>query len=339
MQRLLTSGSRLFLRTFVKPVLGSKLPPAVRRRWLATVLRIARPPKGVERSELWAGDVRMLRLRAAGGDGAVADVGPIDAAQRDAIMYIHGGAFVAGGDDAYAGFASWLALYTGADVYLPDYRLAPEHPQPAATDDLFAAWQAVLELGYDPARSAFAGDSAGGGLAVSTALLLPEMDVPSPAALVLISPFLDLSLSGSSMVEKAADDPMLSAALLHPAAVSYADGLNLTDPRISPLFAELRRLPPILIQAGTDDILIDDSTRFADRAWAAGVEVELQQFPGMWHDFQTQARLLEVSRGALEDIAAFLRRRAPTFPRATSTGTSRASGSASQSSTQGESTR
>lgn len=310
MQRLVTSGSRLFLRLLVKPVLGSRLPPSARRRWLAFVLRLARPPKGVERSELWAGDVRMLRLRATGGDvGTVADVGPTDTSGREALMYVHGGAFVAGGDDAYAGFASWLALYTGADVYLPDYRLAPEHPQPAATDDLFTAWQAILELGYDRARCAFVGDSAGGCLAVSTALLLPEMDVPSPAALVLISPVLDLSLSGASAVEKAAVDPVLSVSHVRSAAAAYANGLELTDSRISPLFADLRRLPPILIQAGTEDILIDDSTRFADRAWAAGVEVELQQFPGMWHDFQAQARLLSVSRGALQDIAAFLRRR------------------------------
>lgn len=310
MQRFLRSASRLFLRAFVKPVLGSGLPPAVRRRWLAFALRLAGTPKGVERSELWAGDVRMTRLRATRrSDGSVAEVGPLDASQRDAIMYVHGGAFVAGGDDAYAGFASWLALYTGADVYLPDYRLAPEHPQPAATDDLFAAWGAILELGYQPKRCAFIGDSAGGGLAVSTALLLPEMEVPRPAALVLISPFLDLSLSGASAVEKAALDPVLSVEHVRSAAAAYANGLNPTDPRISPLFAELRRLPPVLIQAGTDDILFDDSTRFADRAWAAGVEVEFQQFPGLWHDFQTQARLLEVSRGAIRDIAAFLGRR------------------------------
>lgn len=307
MQRFLKAVSRLMLRLLVKPVLGSKLPPQLRRRWLAMSLRFAGGPKGVERSELWAGEVRMLRLRAS--DASEDAVGPTDASERDAIMYVHGGAFVSGGDDAYAGFASWIAALTGADVYLPDYRLAPEHPQPAATDDLFAAWRAILDLGHDPARCAFVGDSAGGGLAVSTALLLPEMDVASPAALALISPFLDLSLSGSSVIEKAADDPVLSAALLHPAAVAYADGLSLTDPKISPLFAKLRRLPPVLIQVGTEEVLIDDATRFADRAWAAGVEVELQQFPEMWHDFQTQAKLLKVSRTALEDVAAFLGRR------------------------------
>ena len=138
----------------------------------------------------------------------------------------------------YVGLASWLASATGADVYLPDYRLAPEHPQPAPTDDLFAAYRAVLELGHDPERTAVAGDSAGGALAVSTVRSLREMGLPTPAAMVLISPWLDLSLSGASVARVGRRDPVLRREGLVGSARNHAGGLHLDDPRISPLFAD-----------------------------------------------------------------------------------------------------
>ncbi|HET6829802.1 MAG TPA: alpha/beta hydrolase [Solirubrobacterales bacterium] len=303
MQGLLTALSRLSLRLFFKPVLGSRLPIRFQRRWVEAMTRILGGAGGIERSELWAGELSIRRLRRAG-----AGVGPVDPSTRDAILYVHGGGFEIGGGETYVGFASWIAAVTGADVYMPDYRLAPEHPQPAPTDDAFAAYRAMLELGHDPRRTAVVGDSAGGGIAVSTVRSLREMGLPSPAAMVLISPWLDLSLSGASVGLVGDRDPMLSRRWLVGSARSHAGGLHLDDPRISPLFAELRTLPPTLVQAGTDDILLDDSTRFADRAYAAGVEVELQRFAGQFHDFQVFAGLLATSRGALDDVAAFLRR-------------------------------
>ncbi|MCB0876590.1 MAG: alpha/beta hydrolase [Solirubrobacterales bacterium] len=305
MEKLLASLSRLSLRLFVRPVLGSRLPIGFQRRWIAAITKVVGGPRGVERSEIWIGEMPMLRLRKA--DPAA--LGPVDPSGRDAILYVHGGAFEIGGGDMYAGFASRLAVATGADVYLPDYRLAPEHAQPAPTDDVFAAYRAVLELGHDPRRTAIVGDSAGGGLSVSTVRSVREMGLPTPAALVLISPWLDLSLSGASVGLVGRRDPMLKREALAAAARNHAGGLHLDDPRISPLFAELRTLPPTLVQVGTDEILLDDSTRFADRAYAAGVEVELQRFAGMFHDFQLFATLLGTSRGAIEDIAAFLGRR------------------------------
>jgi acetyl esterase/lipase len=303
METLLRTLSRISLRLFFRPVIGSRLPIGFQRRWAEAMTRLMGGARGIERSELWAGELSIRRLRPPG-----AGVGPVDPSTRDAILYVHGGGFEIGGGEMYVGFASRIAAITGADVYLPDYRLAPEHPQPAPTDDAFAAYRAVLELGHDPRRTAVIGDSAGGGIAVSTVRSLREMGLPGPAAMVLISPWLDLSLSGASVGLVGRRDPMLRREWLERGARGHAGGLHLDDPRISPLFADLRTLPPTLVQVGTDEILLDDSTRFADRAYAAGVDVELQRFDALFHDFQVFAMLLRSSRGALDDIAAFLRR-------------------------------
>ena len=300
-QTILRALTRGYLRVFWKPLLGPPIPLGFTRRWQSLLAGVARPPRGVERRELDLGSIPALHLQ----DGAPA-ASPVE---RDAILLCHGGSFVAGGARTHAAFAAWIARATGADVYLPEYRLAPEHAHPAATDDLYATYRAVLALGHRPERTAVVGDSAGGALAVAMVRSLPEMNVPSPAALVLISPWLDLTLSSASITGNARRDPMLRRSYLEASAAAYAGGLSRSDPRISPLFADLRRLPPTLVQVGSDEILLDDSTRFADRAYAAGVDVELQRFDGWWHDFQALAGSLDGAREALEDLAAFLRRR------------------------------
>lgn len=304
LQALLKALTRLVLRVLYKPFQGPPFPIAFTRRWQAALARAARPPKGLVRRELEADGVRITHLR----DEATTSP-PSDEAARDAILLCHGGAFVAGGVNTHLGVAGWLARTTGGDVYLPEYRLAPEHPAPAAIDDLFAAYRTLLDRGHDPRRTAVLGDSAGGALAVATVRSLPEMNVPSPAALVLISPWLDLTLTAASVEANARRDPMLRRAWLEQAAGAYAGELRRSDPRVSPLFDDLSSLPPTLVQIGSDEILLDDSTRFADRAWASGVEVELQRFDGWWHDFQALAGSLDGAREALEDVAAFLARR------------------------------
>ena len=291
------------LRAFFKPFIGPPFPVGFQRRWLSVLSASARPPKGIERSDVWAGEVRIVRHREAQG------LGPTEPASRDAIVLVHGGGFVAGSVDGYAGLAGWIAKTTGADVFLPDYRLAPEHPHPAPTDDVFAAYRSILELGYSPRRTSVVADSAGATLAVATVGALPEMNVPSPAALVLISPWLDLTLTSASITANARRDPMLRRSWLEQSAVGYAGGLRRSDSRISPLFGNLSTLPPTLIQVGSDEILLDDSIRFADRAWAAGAEVELQRFEGWWHDFQASAGTLRPARDALVDVSSFLKRR------------------------------
>lgn len=316
MQRLLTALNRLLVRILLKPFLGPPLPVGLRRRWLSVAAKTMGGARGVERTDLRLGEVATLRLRPAGS----VPLGAAAMAERPAILYVHGGGFLLGGAGSHGGFASRIAAATGADVYLPEYRLAPEHPHPAPGDDLFTAYVGMLELGHLPERTAIVGDSAGGGLTVSLALTLPEMGVAGPAGLVLISPWLDLTLSGASVNDNARIDPMLARAFLQEGARAHAGTLHRSDPRVSPLFADLRGLPPTLVQVGSDEILLDDSTRFADRAYAAGVEVELQRFEGLWHDFQTEAGMLASAREAIAAIAAFTGRRAaaaePASPRA-----------------------
>lgn len=305
MQGLIKALNRLLLRVLFKPFLGPPFSFGFQRRWIGLLSGIVPGPKGAETTWLEAGEVSVARIRCrpegAPPAGATED--------RDAILMIHGGGFVLGGARTHGALAAWVALLADADVYLPEYRLAPEHPHPAAVDDLFAAYRVLLERGHAPERVAILGDSAGGALAVETVLTLPEMDVPSPAALVLISPWLDLTLSGASVAAVGRRDPLIRRAWLEQAGRAHAGPLRRSDPRVSPLFADPAGLPPILIQVGSDEILLDDSVRFADRAWAGGVEVELQRFEGWWHDFQTSAATLKASREAIEDIAAFLARR------------------------------
>ena len=192
----------------------------------------------------------------------------------------------------YVGFASWWVA-DRADVDPPDYRPAPSTPSGADRPPLRRLPRRSSSSATTRA-TAVVGDSAGASLTVSTVRSLREMGMPSPAALVLISPWLDLSLSGASVGLVGRRDPMLRRDGLAAAARDHAAGLHLDDPRISPLFAELRTLPPTLVQVGTDEILLDDSTRFADRAYAAGVEVELQRFDGLFHDFQLFAKAAAV---------------------------------------------
>jgi len=305
LQALLKALNRLALRLFMRPFLGPPLPLALQRRWLELLSAGLPPPRGTSRKQLTLGSVPALLVRCKPAEA----IPPEPAASRDAIVFAHGGAFILGSARSYLGFAGRIARATGADVYLVDYRRAPEHPHPAPSDDLFAAYEGVLARGHDPARTALLGDSAGGALVVSTALALAEMDVPAPAALVLISPWLDLSLSGASVTLNARRDPVLSRGILEAGGRAYAGPLPRSDRRVSPLFADLEGLPPTLVQVGSDEILLDDSTRFADRADAAGVEVELQRYEGWWHDFQAMAGSLDGAREAIEDIAAFLARR------------------------------
>ena len=224
------------------------------------------------------------------------------------LLYLHGGAFALGSIDVFREWVARLARATKARALLIGYRLAPEHPYPAALDDATAAYRWLLQEGVAPSEIIFAGDSAGGGLALSTLVRLRDAGHPLPAGAVCISPWTDLALSGGSIRDKAQADPILTPSDLERYAGYYAGPVKRTEPLLSPLYADWQGLPPLLIQVGSDEILLDDAVRCAGKARQAGVDVTLETWEGMFHAFHMLAFLPETKR-ALASIAAFVSRR------------------------------
>ena len=224
-----------------------------------------------------------------------------------AILYLHGGGYTLGSAAAYVNFVSQLAHRTGVRAFVADYRLAPEHRFPAAVQDALAAYAGLLEMGY---RSiALVGDSAGGGLALSLLAQLSQFashtGQAAPKCAAVISPWTDLSLSGESMESRAQADPLLSREVLAKAADAYLGGAGAdrTDPRASPLFATTAHLPPVSIHVGADEVLLDDTLRYARAHEAAEAHV----WEGMVHVFASNVAQLGAARDALDDISRFLR--------------------------------
>ena len=224
-----------------------------------------------------------------------------------ALLYLHGGGYCIGSIATHRHLAADLSRAAGMRVLLVDYRLAPEHPFPAAVEDAVAAYRFLLDSGYDRRRLAIAGDSAGGGLTAATLVALRDRDLPLPAAAVLLSPWLDLSQSGESMDSKADADPIVQRVGLQRMADAYLGGAQAETPLASPLFADLRHLPPLLIHVGTAETLLDDSRRFAERARAAGVDATLDVWDDMVHVWHAFGFILPEARDAHGRIGAFLR--------------------------------
>jgi acetyl esterase/lipase len=223
------------------------------------------------------------------------------------IFYLHGGAYAIGTAASSVGLASDLARRAGARLVAVDYRLAPEHPHPAAIDDAVAAYGGLLDSGVAASAIAIAGESAGAGLAAATLVALKHAGLPQPCAAVLMSPWADLTLSGESVRAKAALDPALTPDGLRRRAVDYVAAGDPAAELISPIFADLTGLPPLLIQAGSHEILLDDATRLAARAAAADVAVRLEVTPGVPHVFQGFAAMLDEGDAALTRAGEFLR--------------------------------
>jgi acetyl esterase/lipase len=223
-----------------------------------------------------------------------------------AILYLHGGAFCVGSPRTHRAITGTLARLTGAQVFAADYRLAPEHPFPAALDDALAAYRGLLERGYAAQRVALVGDSAGGGLALSSAIRLRELGAPLPAALVAFSPWVDLGAERDVVPH---GEVMISPPWVAECARLYLAGRDVHDPLASPIYADVRGLPPTLLQVGTDEVLLSDSQRMRDALQAAGVTVGYQEYPRRWHVFQANAGMLADADRALAAVAGFLRER------------------------------
>ncbi|WP_198597883.1 alpha/beta hydrolase [Blastococcus atacamensis] len=286
---------RTAVRTLVRPVLGPRVPVGAQRRWLDIVSATNPPAAGV--------DVRTGRL---GGRPAEVLV-PAATPTTGEVLYLHGGGFTTGSAATHRGLATRLAATSGAVVHLLDYRLAPEHPFPAALDDALAAYRELRERTDRPGRTVLAGDSAGGWLALTAALRLRDEGSPLPAALALVSPWLDLS--GAARRDDRVD-PMLQPAWLARCAADFAHDRDLRSPELSPLAADLTGLPPLVVQVGGEEILLGEAVRLAERARAAGVPVDLRRFDGMWHVFQLSAGSVRESTTAVtalgEALAAHL---------------------------------
>lgn len=224
------------------------------------------------------------------------------------VLHLHGGGYVMCSPDTHRGMAALMSKVSRARVLVPDYRLAPEHRFPAALDDAVATYRWLLEdEGIDPGRLAVTGDSAGGGLGLALLVRARDEGLPLPACYVGLSPWTDLAGTGGSMQSKDGVDPWLSARLVPPAANAYAGDAPLDDPLVSPLYADLRGLPPLLLQVGSDEILLDDSRRLVERARDVGVTADVHVFDGLWHVFQAFPVVPEAKR-AWREIGAFIRR-------------------------------
>jgi monoterpene epsilon-lactone hydrolase len=294
-QMLLRGLLRGFLRLFFRSLVRPPVPVSAQRRILRALTTITLTPRGVSRSAATLGGRPCEWHRPPAGNGSV-------------LLYLHGGAFMIGGPDTHRGICASLAKRGSLEVCALDYRLAPEHPYPAARDDVVAAYEGLLEAGYRPEQIAIGGDSAGGNLSLVGCLRIIELGLPAPAALVCFSPVTDFT--GEQMREPPAGDPLLHPRWIEQAAELYCPAdLPRTDPGISPLYDDLGRVPPTLIQVGEDELLLGDSLSLAERAKAAGADVRLERYPGLWHVFQAHVGMLRAADYAIARVAAFLRER------------------------------
>jgi len=226
-----------------------------------------------------------------------------------ALLYLHGGGYVIGSPRSHRHLAGALSVESGLALFVADYRLAPENPFPAAVDDALAAYRGLLEEGLAPQRLAIAGDSAGGGLTIATLVAARDRGVALPACAVGLSPWCDLSQGGEAYRSRATRDPIVKKEGLDEMASAYLKGANPKTPLASPLFADLKGLPPLLLQVGTEEALYDDTVALKARAEAAGVEVSAESWGGMIHVWHIFHPILSEGRDAIARVGQYLKSR------------------------------
>ncbi|WHY79774.1 alpha/beta hydrolase [Neobacillus sp. WH10] len=224
------------------------------------------------------------------------------------ILYLHGGGYALCSANTHRPLAARIGKASGVKVLFPEYRLAPEHPFPAAIEDAVNVYRWLLRQGYAPSNIIFAGDSAGGGLSLATALVLRDQNEPLPAGIVCLSPWVDLTSSGESYRKNNGVDPYLHPKAVREAARIYAGHEPLDHPLISPIFADLTGLPPLFIQAGNHEILQSDAEILAEQARNAGVAVTIKVWNGMWHVWQISGDVLPEARKAIKEIGQFVKK-------------------------------
>ncbi len=248
-------------------------------------------------------------FRSVGANGVAAEWVAAEGSDDDrTVLYLHGGGYVVGSIRTHRVLMADLSRASGSRVLGLDYRLAPEHPFPAAVDDTLAAYQWLLDEGQEPAKVAVAGDSAGGGLTVAALVQMRYLGLPMPGAAVCISPWVDMEGTGASMETRADADPMVKKEGLEFMAGTYLGGRDPRAPLAAPMYADLGGLPPMLIQVGDSEVLLDDSTRLSENARNAGVEVQLDVWDDMIHVWHLFAPMLPEGRQALSQAGDFIKK-------------------------------
>jgi len=292
--------ANLYLRRVVRPSLARLVEPEAARRHLE---RSAALVPGTPR------DARYLEDRVPGPGGAV----PVEwvscgrAERRRVVLYLHGGAYLMGSPKTHRSITAQLAKLTGMRVMVPDYRLAPEHPAPAAVEDALAAYATLLAQGYAPGDIALAGESAGGGLAFALLLMAQEKGYPPPGCIVAFSPWVDLAHTGTSIRENAHCEAMLPAERVNEVAAFYVGDGDPCNPMISPLYGEFVNPPPAFITVGEPEILRDDAIRMTERLREVGGEAELHGIPNVPHAWQFFGPHLPEARESMKAAAAFIK--------------------------------
>jgi acetyl esterase/lipase len=294
-QQRLRSVLRTVLRVLVRDSWSPRIPLPLARTAYRLFTSVRLPQREVSRSGLRMNGVPAERIVRRG------------ARPDAAILYLHGGGYCLGSPASHRAITMRLAALSGAEVFVPHYRLAPEHVFPAMTEDALACCRWLREAGYAAEKVVFSGDSAGAGLAVLVAQRLRDAGEPLPAGLALISPWVDLSMSGASAQPGAVLDPVQSVPMLKQFAEWCRGPRPPADPLCSPLFGELAGLSPLLVQVGSDEILLSDAERLVERAGAAGVAARLHRFDGLWHVFHVFTGTLTDADAALAELAAFVR--------------------------------
>ena len=254
-----------------------------------------------------------VRIEAAQANGVAAEWTTTPGADPGrVILFLHGGGYVSGSILSHRGMVAEAGRQAGARTLALGYRLAPEHPYPAALQDALAGYRFLLSAGIAPGRIAVAGDSAGGGLTIATLLSLRDAGMPLPGCAWCLSPWVDLEMTGASIETKAAADPMIQLDYLQELARAYLAGADASDPLVSPLHADLRGLPPLLVQVGSAETLLDDAVRLAGAAASADVAATLESYPDMIHVWPLFHPILAPGRRALEAAGRFIRARLDT---------------------------
>lgn len=270
-----------------------EIPIDLCRQGIADLMSFSPPPDECKIEKVDAGSTQALWINAANVRG------------QETIFYLHGGAYTMGSAQTHTGIAGVLSEMSQTRVLSVDYRLAPEHPHPAALQDAVAAYRWLLKQGMPAKSIAIGGDSAGGGLTFATLLTLKESGDPLPAAAFVISPWVDLAVTGETIATKADVDPMFTETNIRYMAQLYAGNADLRSPLISPLYADLNGLPPVLIHVGTSEMLLSDSLRMAEALQKAGVDCVLREWEDLFHVFHSVVRLPE-AKIAIQEIASFV---------------------------------